>query len=66
MLLGTKVLNAEKKIISISLALNTIDLISLFSINQTKILKVHFLLMERGQDVAYSNPDSCGFFGLGA
>lgn len=64
MLLRTKVLNAGKKVVSTSLALNTIDLLSLLSISQTKVLKVHFLLMERGQDFAYSNPGSCEVFGL--
>lgn len=59
-------LNTENKIVSTSLALNTIDLLSLLSINQTMVLKVHFLLMERGQDIAYSNPGSCGGFWLGA
>lgn len=48
MLLRTKVLNIENKIVSTSLALNAIDLLSLLSINQTMVLKVHFLLMEKG------------------
>lgn len=55
---GSRCLTQERKKNS-SLALNTIDLVHPLGIRQTKVLKVHFLLMEKGQDIASSNCGNC-------
>jgi len=57
-LLRIKVVNTEKRKKNSSLALNIINLVSPSAIRQTVDLEVHFLLMEKSQDIAFFNPGS--------